>query len=294
MKAPIWFALFAVTLFAPGVFIPRVGLYADDRGALLPTVDARATRTLAVEAIASLADPAKLATLGMRGANPRVQKITYWLLMVKQQGGKPDAVIDDAFLSFGWKGTPQGEETKLTMLRNLARAEYLGCNDAPGMDEMRRGHAPSIHKGQFYGDEMSVDHVLPRAIVPQLDNVLANLELMPGQMNRGKSDKLEARQVAFAHRFVAAGIIDAASVPWAAPFEGQPAAAKLAPPPAPKTTGPPVPATATALTGSKRSPVFHKATCSSVAAIVKENLLAYATREEAIAVGKRPCPKCNP
>ena len=31
----------------------------------------------------------------------------------------------------------------------------------------------------YAGDQLSVDHIIPRAVVPELDNVIANLELMP-------------------------------------------------------------------------------------------------------------------
>ena len=44
-------------------------------------------------AIASLTDPAKLATLkGERAANPRLQKCVYWLAYAEEQGQKPEAV----------------------------------------------------------------------------------------------------------------------------------------------------------------------------------------------------------
>ena len=39
--------------------------------------------------IASLIDPAKLARLRERGANPRVQKAVYWLEMARKKGEKP-------------------------------------------------------------------------------------------------------------------------------------------------------------------------------------------------------------
>jgi len=45
---------------------------------------------------------------------------------------------------------------------------------------------------------------------------------------------------------------------------------------------------------SKNSDVFHKASCSSVKRISPNNLVSYATRDEAIAAGKKPCQRCNP
>ena len=43
---------------------------------------------------ASLLDPTKLATLGPLGANPRVQKAVSWLAVARQQGQKPQVVLD--------------------------------------------------------------------------------------------------------------------------------------------------------------------------------------------------------
>jgi hypothetical protein len=45
---------------------------------------------------------------------------------------------------------------------------------------------------------------------------------------------------------------------------------------------------------SKNSQVFHKASCPSAKRISTGNLVSYATRDEAIAAGKRPCERCNP
>jgi phosphatidylserine/phosphatidylglycerophosphate/cardiolipin synthase-like enzyme len=59
----------------------------------------------------------------------------------------------------------------------------------------------------------------------------------------------------------------------------------------------PVPKTGDAVTSgymaSKRSEVFHKAGCKAAAKISEKNLVRYATREEAIAAGKKPCHECN-
>ena len=45
---------------------------------------------------------------------------------------------------------------------------------------------------------------------------------------------------------------------------------------------------------SKNSAVFHKANCKSAAKISAENLVRYATREEAVQAGKKPCAECKP
>jgi phosphatidylserine/phosphatidylglycerophosphate/cardiolipin synthase-like enzyme len=45
---------------------------------------------------------------------------------------------------------------------------------------------------------------------------------------------------------------------------------------------------------SKNSQVFHKADCKSATKISEKNLIHYATRDEAIQAGKKPCAECQP
>jgi phosphatidylserine/phosphatidylglycerophosphate/cardiolipin synthase-like enzyme len=54
------------------------------------------------------------------------------------------------------------------------------------------------------------------------------------------------------------------------------------------------PAVTEAYVASKRSAVFHKADCKSAATISEKNLVHYATREEAVEAGKKPCGECQP
>ena len=69
------------------------------------------------------------------------------------------------------------------MLRNLTIAQRLGCLGSEGLAEMRRGRSPTITLGPYAGDQLSVDHIIPFAVAPQLDKVIANLELMPLKLN---------------------------------------------------------------------------------------------------------------
>jgi hypothetical protein len=45
---------------------------------------------------------------------------------------------------------------------------------------------------------------------------------------------------------------------------------------------------------SKNGKVFHKPDCPSAKKILPKNLVTYATRDEAVKAGKRPCERCNP
>jgi len=45
-----------------------------------------------------------------------------------------------------------------------------------------------------------VDHIIPKAVVPELENGIANLELMPLRMNERKNSHMGQRQRDLARR----------------------------------------------------------------------------------------------
>jgi len=156
--------------------------------------------------IAALIDPGRLATLRPRGANPRVQKYVAQSEEARLAGWDPAQVAQRAVARVGM----QGEAAQLTveaMLRNLTIAQRLGCLTPAGLHDMRRGQSPTITLGPYAGDQLSVDHIIPFAAAPQLDKVIANLELMPLRMNIGKRDAMGERQHALAKRLRRAGLL---------------------------------------------------------------------------------------
>jgi hypothetical protein len=159
-------------------------------------------------ALASLCDPAKIATLQSdRAANPRVRKIAYWLEKARLNGRSPDAAMAATVDTIGWGGTLKGQLTAAAMVRNRTIAERLGCLDAEGMELLRRGRAPIIKRGPYAGEKLTVDHIIPRAVAPGLDKVLANLELMPHSLNIRKGAKVGQRQMDLANKLLAAGML---------------------------------------------------------------------------------------
>ncbi len=70
-------------------------------------------------------------------------------------------------------------------MRNHDLAAKLGCLDGwPGRDAQGQlGHWPQRQ-------ELSVDHSIPRAVMPELDNAIANLELPPLNLNESKYAKI--------------------------------------------------------------------------------------------------------
>src|ERR1035437_9156558 len=176
---------------------------------LLLAFQAVAAQTDNAKRLAPLIGSAKLATRGKRGANQRVQKTVYWLAEAREAGQKPDKVMDATLGLAGVKNGPAAALTKAALLRNLDIAEKLGCLDAEGMAEMRKGKAPTVRRGPYKGQELSVDHIIPRAIVPELDNVIANLELLPLRINEKKNASIGDRQLSHAQKLYDAGLLSA-------------------------------------------------------------------------------------
>ena len=158
-----------------------------------------ADKTTPAVAIASLTDPTKLATLkGERAANPRLQKCVYWLAYAEQERAKPEAVLDESAKLNKTSGTPYSGFLRWGLLENLRIAKELGLLTPEGVAELRRGKSATITKGQYVGQEAEADHVIPRAICPELQNQVMNLELLPASLNRAKSDKVTERACLFA------------------------------------------------------------------------------------------------
>jgi hypothetical protein len=156
--------------------------------------------------IASLIDPAKLATLRERGANPRIQKCVYWLEEAGKNGLKPKTAAHEAVAKAGYKSAA-ATLTEESLLRNLDIATKLGCLDEDGLAKMRRGDAPTVRKGPYAGQIASVDHIIPLAVVPELDCVVANLELLPLKLNESKNSKIGSRQKSLAKKLRKAGLL---------------------------------------------------------------------------------------
>jgi hypothetical protein len=152
--------------------------------------------------LSPLISPAKIDTLtAERAANPRLRKIAYWLETARRHGQDAAAVIDQAQRGAGYAGTARAEVEKAALLRNLTILERLGCLTDDGMTKLRKGNAPTITRGPYAGDIVEVDHIIPRAVVPELDCKLYNLEFMPSRMNREKSAKIGQRQIALARKW---------------------------------------------------------------------------------------------
>ena len=133
--------------------------------------------------------------------------MTYWLAMAKKEKRSTSAVAWQAVLLAGYTNKDARELTKAAMMRNLSIAQKLGSLDEAGLAEMRKGNAATVKRGPYAGDQLSVDHIIPRAVVPELDCVIANLELMPLRMNESKNAKIGSRQRSLALKLHGAGLL---------------------------------------------------------------------------------------
>jgi len=165
---------------------------------------------IARDIIAPLLDPAKVATLkGDRPANTRLYRILYWLETARLTGGEPKDVIDAAQTSAGYAESPGAKADKQGILWSRAKLEEYGCYGPEGMEKLRKGGSPAITRGEHAGDSIALDHVLPRAVVPELAARFYNLEAIPAKANLKKSAKISKRELELARRWQKEGLLSA-------------------------------------------------------------------------------------
>ena len=161
----------------------------------------------AITAVASLTDPAKLATLTTtRSANDRIHKILAALEEARIAGSLPSKTIDEAQKLTG-DTRAHAALVKEMLLINFTECQRFGVLTPQNLERMRHGHSPLVTSGSYAGENFEVDHIIPVDDFPWLGNELANLIYLPRTLNRRKSDAIKQRALDLGRKFVAAGIL---------------------------------------------------------------------------------------
>lgn len=165
----------------------------------------------AIFVLGNLTDPAKLSTLGERGANSRLNKIVFWLDDARSRGVSVETAVHWSQVLNGTR-EPRASLVRTSLLHNLKIADGLGLLTTENRERLKRGNAAIITRGPYTGEPVEIDHIVPISVAPELGNELANLEMLPRTENRRKSDRIGERQLAHAELFFQAGLLNQASV----------------------------------------------------------------------------------
>ena len=158
--------------------------------------------------LAALIDPEELDLIrSKRGATPRFREACYWLEMGRQKGREPAAMIDSAHSLLGYPQGHRTREQKRALLENLELLRAYGCLSNEGMSKLRTSNAPRVERGEFTEEVLTVDHVLPRSKVPELDNRLYNLRFLPETLNQRKGAKIGSYELELAKRWHSQGLL---------------------------------------------------------------------------------------
>jgi hypothetical protein len=180
---------------------------------LLPALAQDKPADIARDIIAPLVDPAKVATLkGDRPANARLYKVLYWLEVARRDGATVADIIDKAQTHLMIEKTLGAAADRKALLWAHDRLTKYGCFTVEGMEKMKRGGSPKITLGEHAGDSIALDHVLPCAVVPELEARFYNLEPVPAAVNRAKSAKITQREIDLARHWHKSGLLSAAGL----------------------------------------------------------------------------------
>jgi hypothetical protein len=160
----------------------------------------------AIFALSNLTDPAKLSTLGERGANSRLNKTIFWLDDARSRRVSAETAVHWSQFLNGTRG-PRASLVRTSLLHNLKIADGLGLLTSENRERLKRGNAAIVTRGPYAGEPVEIDHIVPFSVAPELENELANLEMLPRTENRRKSDRIGERQLAYAEKFLSAGML---------------------------------------------------------------------------------------
>lgn len=164
--------------------------------------------------LAELIDPRELDKLtGKRAATPRLRRACYLLEMGRREGSNPRDMIYQA------QTNPEGNrawEQRAALLLNYLTLQEYGRFGEEGMAKLKTSNAPTIVRGEFAGEIATVDHLLPRSVVPELDNKIFNLLFLAESLNQRKGNKIGEYGLEKARRWHSMGLLSSEGLAAAA------------------------------------------------------------------------------
>ena len=133
--------------------------------------------------LSSLTNPEKLSSLkkGNRSGNARFKKLMYWIHAYEQEGTKPKEFLANLYQhhnSAPYSNSqhvyaPNTEKLNLEAQYRLGKA--YGLYTPSNLPLLRKGNAAIVTKGEYKGEKIEIDHLIPYSKAPELENSMANL-----------------------------------------------------------------------------------------------------------------------
>jgi len=141
-----------------------------------------------------------------------LRRAVHHLGIANREGRDMARLIEEAQRLNGDHGSARAMAVRERLLENHSILEGLGCLENEGLAKLKTGNAPTITTGIHAGEIASVDHILPRSVVPELDSRLYNLRFMPEPLDGKKGNSIESWQVLLAREWGEKGLLSAEGV----------------------------------------------------------------------------------
>ena len=147
-----------------------------------------------------------------RGANPRINRIVAALYSGEKAGMEPRQLIREALNAHGISA-PEAEMIERNLLNNLGTAHALRLFDDPkNVRILRAGHGVEISEDVLahmpaFPNRTSIDHIIPVDLAPELATHLANLKLIPLDVNVIRKNTINEGALVLAEQYRRIGIL---------------------------------------------------------------------------------------
>ena len=135
---------------------------------------------------------------GSRAANPYYNRIMHSLHKADRAGLDLGKTIDSQLLRVELHNARPLRFHDPNILKSNLIDDYLKARDEFGIfadqeniSRLFYGRSAIVRKGKSIGQQLEVDHLIPRNHAPELDNVLSNLRYLPERQNLIRSDTLD-------------------------------------------------------------------------------------------------------